>query len=217
LKSYVLEVHDWETPASKYPLKRLGSAEIWRGRYKRGLYLMEGVAGYVFFHVTKPINVTALRIHGKTVMVDDPLHWIGMKLLAEHCSGRTLIGGLGLGLIVHALNDNNRVESIDVYEINGDVIELVKPLLPVDERVRVIHGDVFTANPKNYDTIVLDLWVGRGSPEMMIEMLNAYMYFKSRNINAEIYIWGLGDEKINPAVNMEARKIFLKVISGIGM
>ncbi|MBU0778149.1 hypothetical protein KKF82_07810, partial [Patescibacteria group bacterium] len=78
-------------------------AKITRTQLNKDIYLMEGVRGYGKYYVKKPIPVTSLKIGRETVMVDDPLQWYGMQDLARHCKGKVLIGGLGLGLILHAL------------------------------------------------------------------------------------------------------------------
>jgi len=212
-RGYILEVYEWETPASKYPVKRFGRARISRAKYDKGLYLMEGVGGFAFFKVMNPIKITVLKIGRRDVMVDDPLHWFGMSILANCCRGKTLIGGLGLGLIIHALQSNKDVESIDVYEIDGDVIQLIQPLLPNDNRVKVIHDDVFNSNPEVYDTIVLDLWAGRGNSDMGVEMLHAYSWFRDRSKKANVYVWGLTNPRINPSVEPKARRVMMKMIS----
>ena len=41
-----LEITEWETPATKYPLIKAGSVEISRINQKAGYYYIEGVRGY---------------------------------------------------------------------------------------------------------------------------------------------------------------------------
>lgn len=147
------------TPVTNYPSKEIGSAKICKDWYREGLYLMEGVAGYDFFWVKNKIPLTILQINGKTVMVDDPLHSIGMKKLAECSSGKVLVGGLGLGIIIHYLEKNPNVESVDVVEFNQDVIRLIEPLTP-KTKTKIYLGSIFDNKWKKgkYDTIILDLW-----------------------------------------------------------
>lgn len=199
----VLPVKENETPATKYPLRKVGSAELVRSKYKKGFYFMEGVDGYDFFYVEKPIEVTSLKIDGETWMVDDPLHNIGMKRLAENSEGKVLVGGLGLGLVIHELVKNPKVKQIDVVERNKDVIDLISPNLPND-KVKIYNADVFDFKDKDYDTIILDLWVrGEGEGEnnfsMLNSMLNAYTIFKSSNPKGKVFIWGIRDKELNPA------------------
>ena len=204
----------WVTPATKYPLKKIRSAELIRKKYKEGIYCMEGVNGYDFFYVTDKIPVTIITINGKEVMVDEPSHQIGMKLLAKESKGKVLVGGLGLGLIIHALENNPEVKSIDVVDLNDDVIKLINPLIP-HTKTTVYHGDVFDKRwfNGNYDTIILDLWVkgedgdGRAGVDIeldvMCDMLCSYNHFKDAYPKSKIFIWGMRDKQINPAIKKE--------------
>jgi len=207
LEPYILRVDSsWKTPASDYPLKRIGSAEIIRKRQRRNYYRMEGVGGYIFYQVTQPIQNTMLTINGEVVMTDEPINWIGMQRLAEHSCGRVLCGGLGLGLIVHALHKNPKVSRIHVLEINQDVIDLVKPFLFGLNKAHIYKGDIFHCAHGDYDTVILDLWVGKGTPKIAHEMLTALAIFKTRFPKANVFIWGHGSSEINPAVDREVRR-----------
>lgn len=211
MERYVLKIKDWKTPATEYPLRRVGTAEITRENYKRGFYWMEGVDGYIFFKVLKPIPVTNLEIDGEIWMVDDPLHWIGMQRLAEHSEGRVLVGGLGLGLVIHALDKNPKVKEVDVAEINKDVIDLIKPLIPM-RKVKIHNRNVLEMASDRYDTVILDLWVysensGIDRGQMYTEMIETWAFFKATNPESKVYVWGTGDSGMNPAVNGNVRKI----------
>ena len=197
---------DWKT--IDYPEKTHGSASINKLQYDEDLYLMEGVDGYELYEIEYPLTVTELLINGDTVMVDDPLHWLGMQRLAEACTGKVLVGGLGLGLILHHLAKNNKVTEIHVVEINQDVIDLISPLLPKDDRVTIhcsnilfhewVHGE--------YDSIVLDIWVKHGDKVEVagqgegIGLLTGLMRFKFNNLDSKVYVWGSRDPEENPSV-----------------
>lgn len=203
----VFEVSEWETV--KYPSKEVGHAKIVNGKYKKGLYYMEGVEGYDFFKVVKPIPCTTLEIDGKQVMVDDPLHWYGMRALAEACKGRVLVGGLGLGLIVHHLVKNKKVKEIIVVEYFEDVIKLIKPLLPKDKRLKILHDDIYNwrFEREAYDSIVLDIWVWDNREKIRecgtdykTHPERAWFKFQALHPEASVYYWGSRDPKKNPAV-----------------
>jgi len=217
-----LKVSEWKTV--DYPLKSLGTASITKTRYTRGnTYLMEGVDGYELLKVTKSITVTELRINNKVVMIDDPMHWIGMKKLAEACEGKVLIGGLGLGLIIHHLATNKKVKSIDVVEINKDVIDLIKPLLPEDGRVKIHHDDVLAYKwvHGDFDTIVLDLWVKNpagivvaGVTDYNVGITSTMLRFQLNNPNAKVFVWGHRDPSVNPAVK-RVSDLYLRLVREI--
>ncbi len=101
---------------------------------------MEGVRGYDYFTVKKPIPITSLIVDRQTWMVDDPLHWYGMQDLAKAASGRVLVAGLGLGLVIHALEENEAVTAVDVVEIDEDVIGLITTRIKM-KKTEIINED----------------------------------------------------------------------------
>jgi len=155
--------------------------------------------------VTGPIPITSLILGKTTVMVDDPLHWYGMQDLAKASYGKVLVAGLGLGLIVHALEENNNVDSIDVVEINRDVISLVYPHIRV-RKTRIIHDDFWQylyRTEESYDTCIIDIWVYSDPKERVhtgYHMIAAVASVSERLPSAKVFIWGLRDPKWNPAV-----------------
>jgi hypothetical protein len=158
MKPECIEVSGWQTPATAYPARRLGSAAIADFTYPPGTYENYGLRGYSSFRVTKPIRVRNLKVNRKVWMVDDPPHWWAMQEHASKYHGHVVCAGLGLGLIVHALTQNPKVTRITVVEINKDVIHLIKPLVPDCE---VIHAD-FRDWWGMADGIFFDLFVGDG-------------------------------------------------------
>lgn len=208
-----MTVRTWETPATKYLLNKVGRAKITRSKGRKGIYRMEGVKGYDYYEAEKPFLVTSLKIGRETVMVDDPLCWIGMQELANHCKGRVITAGLGLGLLTHALANNPEVRNITVVEREADVIELVKPLVLDALRSRngstpeieIIKGDIFENIPLGYDMLILDIWWGRSNAKIYFEMLQAYSAARAAYPGMKVYIWGLKDPEMNPAIPKEEK------------
>jgi len=184
---------------------------------------MEGVNGYDFFYTEKTIPVTNLRIDGKQVMTDDVMHWMGMQKLAKESKGNVLVGGLGLGLIVHALAKNPKVKRIDVIELNKDVIKLVKPLIP-KKNVNVFRGDVYNEKwlHMDYDTIILDLWVVngkkvvlagvKGKRDMRLDILDSIYLFKTAYPKSNVFIWGSRSQTFNPSVKKKPNDFYLDFV-----
>lgn len=207
LNKYILRVDSWRTPASDYHEAHYASAAIVKHKQRRGFYWMEGVGGYVFWVNVNPITITELQINGKCWMTDEPINWIGMQKLAEHSHGNVLCGGLGLGLIVHALSKNKKVVKIRVAEINEDVIKLISPMLSRNPNLEIELVDIYEyPGVDEFDTIILDMWVGKGSPKIAAEMMSAFIYFKAINPKADVFIWGHGSSTYNPSVGRAARK-----------
>lgn len=209
-----LEIMAWKT--IEYPCRKFKSVEIIKCNYKKGYYFMEGIDGYIFYKITKPITIQCLKINGSTWMVDDPCHWIGMQRLAEHSRGRVLVGGLGMGIVIHHLLSNKDISKIDVVECNKDVINLVSPLFN-DEKI-TIHNDNIKSLKwlKNnvYDTIILDIWTynrykDNNGLAIWAEMQSMVYSFRNAHPNADVFVWGLRDKEMNPAINLSENELLL--------
>jgi len=199
-----LQIDSWETPATRYPVSKRGKARLLRKPYKRGFYIMEGVRGYDYFTVKKSIPVTSLIVGKETWMVDDPMHWYGMQDLAKAASGRVLVAGLGLGLVIHGLEENEAVTAVDVVEIDEDVTNLISPLIKM-RKTNIINDDFWLylyKTEETYDTCILDIWVYGEDDRVRVgySMLAAIGTVSTKFPSAKVYIWGIRDPKWNPAV-----------------
>ena len=107
----------------------------------------------------QPEKYARLRIDGETMMSETPMEHITNRYFVCHAHGDVLIGGLGLGMIILAIQDKPEVQSITVLEKSKDVIDAVLPQLPVNDKVTVIEADAFLYRPeKKYDCIYMDIW-----------------------------------------------------------
>jgi spermidine synthase len=98
---------------------------------------------------------------------------------------RVLVGGLGLGYTADAALASERVASVEVVEFLPQVIEWLEaglfPLaasLAADERMTVVHGDVYArlAGPPTepaYDVIIIDV---DHDPDGSLDFANAGFY-----------------------------------------
>jgi spermidine synthase len=76
-------------------------------------------------------------------------------------NGDVFIAGLGLGMIILPIQDSSEVKSITILEKYPEVIELVGSQLPLNNKVKIIQGDVFEyefAKGTKFDTIYFDIW-----------------------------------------------------------
>lgn len=190
----VIDGRTWKTPLTGVPLATVGRARLTRANY-RGTYHFEGVRGFEFYR-TKKLPVTGLQVRERfphqrprwqTWMVDDPLHWYGMaEAVAALPPGRIVVAGLGLGLMLHHMAADPRFTAIDVVERCADVVDLVRPTLPPDDRVALVVADFYghlrekrayaDAHPahagNSYDGILWDLAVGK-PPETIAPIVYA--------------------------------------------
>lgn len=100
-----------------------------------------------------------LCINSNVVMSETPMEHRTNMTFVRDAHGDVLIGGLGIGMILLAIQDKDSVHSITVVEKNQDVIDAVYPQLPVNQKVSLICDDVYTWKPdKKYDCIYMDIW-----------------------------------------------------------
>lgn len=168
----------WTTPLTAAPLDTVGDARL-RRRHYRGTYRLEAVNGFEYYRTRRWLPVTALQIReGRRWaiwMVDDPLHWFGMREAVEKLpAGRILVAGLGLGLMLHHMAPEPRFREIVVVERSPDVASLIRPTLPDDPRVRIVLDDYYDhiRAASRPDGILWDLAVG-GPAETMADFIKA--------------------------------------------
>ena len=102
-----------------------------------------------------------LAIGGTVMMSETPLEKKTNEDFVNNAFGDILIGGLGIGMIVLAIQDSHLVKSITVVEKNEHVIRCVAPQLPFNRKVTIVHDDIFTYKPPGwtrYDCIYFDIW-----------------------------------------------------------
>jgi hypothetical protein len=123
-------------------------------------------------------------------MSDTPAEVLGHYEFVKAAHGRILVLGLGLGAVVQHLLRKRCVTSIDVIELNSDVIELVSPFIN-DPRLRIYQGDGLQVRPSQigggeWDVMFADIWPridGENLPDM-IRIRKKY-----RRLTKRIFQW----------------------------
>ncbi len=106
-----------------------------------------------------PSRYVRLLHKGECVMSDTNMEKRTNADFVINAHGNVLIGGLGIGLILLAIQDKEDVKQITVVEKNMEVIELVGSQLPLNSKVHIVHDDVFEYKPLfKYNTIYMDIW-----------------------------------------------------------
>lgn len=131
-------------------------------RYEEGLY------GLV--SVVKKDEFIALRIDGKSESSNVPIELVSehqlayIPVFASHAPKNVMLIGLGGGFTLDALTNFDEIESIDLVEINPQIIEVAKEDFSAynnnalgDPRINVVVDDGrnhLGANEKKYDVII---------------------------------------------------------------
>lgn len=112
----------------------------------------------------RPGTYTQIVGKGHGIMMSNTPAEIGGHMEFYYAAtGRVMIGGLGIGMILEAVLKKPEVTSITVIEKEQEIIDLVSPFYANEEKVKIICGDVF--NPKDYlapgtkfDRLYFDIW-----------------------------------------------------------
>ena len=138
-----------------------------------------------------PGTYVRLMHEGEVVMSNTDME---KRTNADFCRkayGDVLIGGLGIGMIILAIQDKPEVKSITVIEKNQEVIDMVASQLKFNEKVKIVCADVFEWKPDRgvkYDVSYMDIW----------NFINKDVYENEMKPLKRRYARFLGNKKENP-------------------
>lgn len=116
---------------------------------------------YAFIDGIPPGTYIRLCHNGECIMSDTPMEKRTNMDFYQNAHGDVLIGGLGIGMIVLAIQDKQEVKSVTVIEKYPEVIEMVASQLNFNDKVKIICADVFEWQPEQdtkYDVSYMDIW-----------------------------------------------------------
>lgn len=137
-----------------------------------------------------------LMHRGSAIMSDTEMEKRTNSAFVRNAHGKVLIGGLGIGLILLAVQDKDEVKNITVIEKSREVIDLVANQLPLNDKVEIVNADVFEYSPtEKYNTIYMDIWdyinqdVYREQMRPLISRYRKYLVPKPEDENRYIDCW----------------------------
>lgn len=140
------------------------------------------------------------------IMSDTPMEKRTNSKFVENANGDVFIAGLGIGLIILAIQDKEEVRSITVLEKEEDIIKLVGSQLPLNKKVKIIKGDVFNYKfPKDtkFDSIYFDIWnninsdIYENEMKLLKSRYRKYKVLNADNSNSFISCWAEKEAKNN--------------------
>lgn len=108
-----------------------------------------------------PGTYVKLSCKGSIVMSDTDMEKRTNMDFYCNAYGDVLIGGLGIGMIILAIQEKPEVKSITVIEKNQEVIDMVATQLDFNDKVTIVCADVFDWKPDagvKYDVSYMDIW-----------------------------------------------------------
>lgn len=127
------------------------------------------------------------KTKNRCIMSNVPMEEYTNETFIKEAKGDILIGGLGIGFIILPLMQKESVTSITVIEKYKDIIDMITNQIKFNNKVNIIHDDVFTYKPidTKYDYIYVDIWNVINSDvytSQMIPLKNGYkQYLKDQN------------------------------------
>lgn len=110
--------------------------------------------------------------------------------------GRVLVTGLGLGCVARGLLANPNVTALDVVEVSDDVLKLVQPFMPRDQRLAIHHRDAFEfvdelskGSDPFYDVVWHDIWTDVDDGQPNLSIAHADLMYRSRNVGRRQDAW----------------------------
>lgn len=143
-------------------------------------YKIENLADY--YEVGKEHLFLISKSEG-VMMSDYPDEKITNQNFIDNAHGDVLIFGLGIGLIVFPLLNEDDVRSITIVEMDPELPSLVEPIIKKMDtfsKVKILHGNAFDYADKlnqKYDTIYFDIWA-RITDESFDEMERLHELYK---------------------------------------
>lgn len=131
------------------------------GKWKLQRFTVERGNFFAMKDGITPGTYMRLTHNGECVMSDTNMEKRTNMDFVYNAYGDVLIGGLGIGMIILAIQDKPEVKSITVIEKNQEVINMVASQLNFNEKVKIICADVFEWKPEKdtkYDVSYMDIW-----------------------------------------------------------
>jgi spermidine synthase len=102
------------------------------------------------------------KSQSKVMMTNNEFVMITNQKFIDNAKGDVIIFGLGIGLILHPLLQDDDIKSITIVEVDKDLIDETFPIIldfDTKSKLSIINCDAFQyQDDKKYDTIYFDIW-----------------------------------------------------------
>jgi len=193
------QIHKEDVEGERFKIERLHLSEEVVEREKRTAWRTAGgyneVRGLEAGTYVKLVDKNKREI----VMSDTWMEQATNIDFVRKANGHVLIGGLGIGMVVLAIQDKPEVESVTVVELHQEVYDLtMKQLKPhLNDKVKVVVQDIHDFIPdRKYDVIYCDIWnnITSDNWEEMKDLTKKFKYKVNReNKNHMLDHWRKND------------------------
>lgn len=118
------------------------------GRYRETYALRAG----------KYLRLYSLK-ENQIVMSNTPMEMETNVNFVTVAHGNVFVAGLGIGLVLLAIQNKPEVTEITILEKEQEVIDLIAKHLPLNSKVKLVKGDAFTyKTDEKFDVLYFDIW-----------------------------------------------------------
>lgn len=143
MKNKIQVIQKWVAPLTNVKPFKNGAVELVKEKSKKG-YLHGGSYGVEFTEIKSNYEENILMIDSEAWMSDGPHNFLTIQNDVDFMrSGTVCLGGLGLGLHLICLQKRPDITEIVVIENRYDVIASIAPIIPTDDRIKIIHEDFY--------------------------------------------------------------------------
>ena len=99
--------------------------------------------------------------NGSVIMSNTPAEIDDYRHFVRRATGNVLINGLGLGCVLADVLNKDDVSTVDVVELEPDVIDLTGAYFKKDYRLRIYNANAYDFNPikgTHYNAVWHDIW-----------------------------------------------------------
>jgi hypothetical protein len=116
---------------------------------------------------------TVLFNSSHNIMQDTTREYREHEQFLKEAHGNVIVGGLGLGMINQSLMENPNVLGITIIEKYQEVIDLVWQHCPKNEKIRLVHADIYEWKPDSvFDIGWFDSWCGENEHTEYQKLMN---------------------------------------------
>jgi 16S rRNA G966 N2-methylase RsmD len=190
-------IGDWEI-IHQHVTEEVAEAQAWDAYMKHGDVGLKRRPRHGDYVALRRIS------DGTCFMSSQPFELEDNQSFVDVASGRVLVSGLGLGLILESLS--RKVDHIVVLEKEEEVIQLVAPHVNLTN-VEIIHADAFKWTPtEQFDWAWHDIWpaIAIRNVEEMIQICSHHKQWVDRQV---CWSWNLINEQLKEKDSKEARAI----------
>lgn len=133
------------------------------------------------------------------IMSDTPMEKRTNIEFYRNANGKVLIGGLGIGMILLAVQKKPQIDKIVVVEKHKEIIDIVASQLPLNHKVIIINDDIFNFKTEElFDCIYFDIWnvINREYFKEHLYLIKKYYNnLNKKNLMSWIGSWRFSDFK----------------------